>query len=105
MKASSEDKHQIRHLSVVIERPEASDIKQFKTENRYELLKKQAEKARQDLIDWLDQHGLNEQVERIGEATAFNVLFVDATDEVEARLKEAPGVKGVARADGFKLKF
>ena len=58
-----------------------------------------ADKQRKQLEEWIACEGLSEAVKSMGQATAFNVLFVQCTPEAAAALANAPGVVGVMPAE------
>jgi hypothetical protein len=90
---------EVVQVIVTIERPSASELQKLNRPERIRALRANTSRRRDDLIAWIEQEGLFEQVEKVGKATAFNLLFLRSTREVAERIKEAPGVAKVAVAE------
>lgn len=88
---------------VVIDRPDPDMLASYDRGQKFRLLQENSAARRDELIDWLADHGLTDQVASVGEPTTFNVLFVTATSLAAQRLTEAPGVLGVSQTAEFKV--
>lgn len=88
---------------VVIDRPDPDTLASYDRSQKFRLLQENSAARRDELVDWLTNHGLTDQVASVGEPTTFNVLFVTATSHAAQRLTEAPGVLGVSQAAEFKV--
>ena len=62
---------------------------------RYQRRQAAAQRHRDELEAWLHSAGLAGEVKDIGEATAFDLLFVRVTPHAAAALHDAPGVVAV----------
>jgi hypothetical protein len=87
--------HQVR-LSVQVQRPASDDLALYDRDTRVKKLQENARQRQQDILDWLDEHDLADQVSCFAPSTVFNLLFMDASPEVADRIKDAPGVVEVA---------
>jgi hypothetical protein len=88
---------------VVIDRPDPDALASYDRGQKFRLLQENSAARRDELVDWLANHGLTDQVASVGEPTTFNVLFVTATSRAAQRLTEAPGVLGVSQTAEFKV--
>ena len=62
-------------------------------------------RLREQLIGWIKEQGLLEEVAQVGEPTAFNMLFVVCTPRVAEQLVQAPGVVSVSPSKEFEVDF
>ncbi|MBN1660512.1 MAG: hypothetical protein JXA93_19100 [Anaerolineae bacterium] len=83
-------------VMLTLERPSHEELRRYSRRERYRALKSSAAGIRDELMRWIDEHGLASDVAQVGEPTAFNTLFVTSTRHAAERLVEAPGVVGVA---------
>jgi hypothetical protein len=90
-------------LAVQLERPSPKALDQYDRAQKYRILRDNTSQARDKLIAWIDDQGLSEEVYRIGDPTAFNLLFIDATASVAERLAKAPGVVSVSASEGMQV--
>lgn len=90
-------------MKVTVERPSAEELSRCDRGEKFRMLLERNGQHRAELIEWIQEHGLSDQVTRIGEATAFNILFVEGTPEAAQSLWDAPGVVSVDVTDGFPL--
>jgi hypothetical protein len=65
---------------------------------RYRRLRDNAQRHRAELQSWIDSEGLEGEVKDMGDALAFDLLFVTATPQGAAALNRAPGVVAVRPA-------
>lgn len=86
-------------VMVEIDRPPAAELEQLSRRARYRRLKDNARQHRTDLEAWVHREGLDDEVQTIGEATAFNLLFAVATPKAAEAMADAPGVVAVMTGD------
>jgi fructose-specific phosphotransferase system IIC component len=82
-------------VMVEIERPPATELEPLSRSARYRRLKANAQQHRTELEEWVHDKGLDNEVQTIGEATAFNLLFAIITPKAAEALVDAPGVVAV----------
>ena len=82
-------------VMVEIERPSQAELEHLSRSARYRRLKANAQQHRNELEEWVHDKGLDGEVQTIGEATAFNLLFAVITPKAAEALAEAPGVVAV----------
>jgi len=90
-------------LAVQLERPSPKALGQYDRAQKYRILRDNTSQARDKLIAWIDDQGLSDEVYRIGDPTAFNLLFIDATAKVAERLAKAPGVVSVSASEDIEV--
>jgi hypothetical protein len=90
-------------VMLTLERPERETMRGFDRAQKYRALKSSASGIREELVRWIEEHGLADDVADIGEPTAFNTLFVTSTPSVASQLAEAPGVIDVAPTGDFRV--
>jgi len=98
-KSEPELKNRLKRLVrsvVTIERPDAKALAQCSRAEKYRRLREHNGQMRTRLLNWIDEHGLSEEVLQVSEPTAFNTLFVVATRHALDELSQAPGVVQVA---------
>ena len=61
-------------------------------------LRDNAQRHRAELQAWIAREGLEDEVRDLGDALAFDLLFVTATPQGAAALNRAPGVVAVRAA-------
>jgi len=66
---------------------------------RYCRLRDNAQRHREELEAWIASEGLQGEVKDVGDALAFDLLFVTATPQAAAALNRAPGVVAVRPAN------
>jgi hypothetical protein len=86
-------------VALTLQRPPAGDLAHLSRVEKHRVLRENSSRLRSALIRWLDEAGMAGEVERVGEPTVFNTLFVVATPRVADELRRAPGVTSV-HADG-----
>jgi hypothetical protein len=98
-KSEPELKNRLKRLVrsvVTIERPDAKALAHCNRAEKYRRLREHNGQMRTQLLNWIDEHGLSEEVLQVSEPTAFNTLFVVATQHALDELSQAPGVVQVA---------
>lgn len=106
---SGQKRYQYRHDSemltfmLTLERPSPEQLTDYGRAQRYAALKSSARAIREQLMAWLQEQGLSEEVARVGEPTVFNTLFVTSTRGVARELSHAPGVIDVKPAEEFRV--
>ncbi|MGD8398256.1 MAG: hypothetical protein PVG11_05315 [Anaerolineae bacterium] len=90
-------------VMLTLERPEQEKMRGFDRAQKYRALKSSASGIREELVRWIEEHGLTEDVAEIGEPTVFNTLFVTSTPSAASQLAKAPGVLDVAPAGDFRV--
>ena len=98
-KSEPELKNRLKRLVrsvVTIERPDAEALAHCNRAEKYRRLREHNGQMRTQLLNWIDEHGLSEEVLQVSEPTAFNTLFVVATRHALDELSQAPGVVQVA---------
>lgn len=90
-------------VMLTLERPSPQDLSHFGRAQKYLALKSNATQIRGQLMDWLQERGLADEVLRVGQPTAFNTLFVTSTLGVAEQLTRAPGVVDVRPAEDFQV--
>ena len=83
---------------VTLDRPAPAQLADCTRGDKYELLLENTQQQRADLVHWIEEHELADEVLRIGASTTFNLLFVCCTQHAAAELVQAPGVKEVTIA-------
>jgi hypothetical protein len=90
-------------VMLTLERPSAEQLTKYNRAQKYAALKSSASEIRSQLVRWIDEHGLSEDVAQVGEPTVFNTLFVTSTPGAAEQLGKAPGVVDVAPAGEFQV--
>ncbi len=90
-------------VMLTLERPSPEDLVDYGRGDKYAALKSNASQIRNQLLEWIHQEGLDEEVARVGEPTVFNTLFVTSTELVAQELRRAPGVVEVRPAEEFHV--
>lgn len=88
-------------VMVQVARPAPEALEGAKRGEKYEALRENSLRQRERLVHWLEDEGLEDEVDRVGPPTAFDLLFVDCTLRVAERLPEAPGVIKVSQVSAF----
>lgn len=90
-------------IAIEVERPTTNELKDLSRGEKYTHLLKNTVDRRTHLIQWLREKKLLDQVHGIGEATAFNLLYMAATKGVAAQIQYAPGVVRVSNINEIKV--
>jgi len=93
------------NVLVEIEQPSPAALTRSHRGERYRRLRENADQQRRQLETWIAYAGLGDAVRSVGEATAFNLLFVQCTPEAAAALTHAPGVVGVMPAENLAIEL
>ena len=64
-----------------------------------EFLKKNAQRQRRNLVEWIEEHGLAGQVAKVGTPTSLSLIFIQCTPHAAQELMYAPGVTSIMLAD------
>ena len=88
-------------LILTLERPSTKSLNGMNRGEKAKLLNENSEHLRAELLKWLEEEGLANQVEKVGEATTFNTLFLKTTPYVAKMICAAPGVKEIADTNGI----
>ncbi|MXV82004.1 hypothetical protein F4X88_20695 [Candidatus Poribacteria bacterium] len=67
------------------------------------MLKANSVKRKDEIKAWIRAHGLDNEVFKIEEPTAFNMLFITCTPKVAKQLKHADAVVSVLRSPEFSV--
>jgi hypothetical protein len=106
-KRSSRKRYDIRSdmvtVMLTLERPSSEELRDYGRGEKYSVLKSNASEIRSQLLEWMRERGMDEDVARVGEPTVFNTLFVTSTKVVAKELRHAPGVAKVQPAEEFRV--
>ena len=92
-------------IMVMLERPPVADLHQKRGHVKDAALRANAKQQRDDLIDWVHEQGLANQLMRIDEPTSVNLLHIEGTSELAAALQCAPCILCVALVADFQLRL
>jgi hypothetical protein len=90
-------------VMVTLERPSSQELAGYDRNTKYQILRNNNIEFKEGLVHWIEEQGLSHEVAEIGDATAFNVLFLVCTPHVAERLLQAPGVVNVSLAGDFRI--
>ncbi len=90
-------------VMVTLERPSSQELAEYNRDRKYQVLRSNSVEFKEGLVHWIEEQGLSHEVAEIGDATAFNVLFVVCTPQVAERLVQAPGVVRVSLVGDFRV--
>ncbi|MBI1925115.1 hypothetical protein HYR99_12815 [Candidatus Poribacteria bacterium] len=82
-------------VEVTLKRPLSEELAQYDRRKKYSILRENAVKLKEGLLEWIKKKGLWAEVSQIGEPTVFNMLSVTCTPRVAEQLVRAPGVVSV----------
>lgn len=85
---------------VTLDRPLPASFAECDRGDKYAILLDNTQQQRSQLLHWIADHGLADEVLRVGAPTTFNLLFVCCTRHAADQLAKAPGVKEVTIAGG-----
>lgn len=91
-------------VMVTVERPPVGELAGQDRGAKYDALSSNSANRRDDILRWLGERGLANEVYEAGEPTAFNVLFLTTSPRVAELLRDAPGVLAVEPAPEFELR-
>jgi hypothetical protein len=92
-------------VMLTLERPSHDELGHYNRRDMYRALKSSAIDIREELMRWIDEHGLANDVAQVGEPTVFNTLFVTSTRHAARLLVQAPGVVNVAPTADFPVEL
>lgn len=97
---SSGDPHASQWLNIMVEftHTNSSDRDKLSRGERYRCLRADAQRHREELQAWIASEGLEGEIKDMGDALAFDLLFITATAQAAAALNRAPGVVAVRPA-------
>jgi len=79
-------------VMVTIDRPEPESLAGCNRQEKFDILLENAQRHRTELVAWIQEQNLADEVARIGAPTSFNLLFVQCTPHAATQLARAPGV-------------
>lgn len=88
---------------VKVNRPSSKELKGFNRAEKYKLLKANSVKRKDEIKAWIKAKGLDGEVFKIAEPTAFNMLFITCTPKVAEQLEHADAVVSVSRSPEFSV--
>lgn len=91
------------NVLVELEQPPSTELTKVHRGERYRRMRDNAGQQRRQLEEWIAYEGLSDAVKSMGEATAFNLLFVQCTPDAAAALAHAPGVVKVMLAENTAI--
>ena len=83
-------------VMVTIDRPEPESLVGCNRQEKFDILLKNAQRHRSELVEWIQKQNLDDEVARVGAPTSFNLLFVQCTPHAALQLAHAPGVVDIA---------
>lgn len=83
-------------VMLTIDRPAPERLAACDRRQKFDILLANAQHKRSQLLQWIQEHDLANEVARIGAPTSFNLLFVQCTPHAAAQLAHAPGVIDIA---------
>lgn len=92
-------------FTVRFSRPSPKELAGYNRTEKYNLLKANSVKHRDEIQVWIKNQGLSDEVFGIQEPTAFNLLFITCTPRVAQYLKDADGVINVSRSPEFSVEL
>ena len=83
-------------VMVTIDRPQPESLVGCNRQEKFDILLKNAQRHRSELMEWIQEQKLDDEVARVGAPTSFNLLFVQCTPHAAIQLAHAPGVVDIA---------
>ena len=83
-------------IMLTIDRPAPERLAGCDRKEKFDILLENAQRKRTQLVQWIQEQNLADEVARVGAPTSFNLLFVQCTPYAAAQLAHAPGVVAVA---------
>lgn len=77
---------------VTLQRPSSRELACCDRAEKYRRLREHNGQVRKRLLNWIDEHGLRDEVIQVSEPTVFNTLFVIGTRHAISELSQAPDV-------------
>ncbi|NWG20214.1 MAG: hypothetical protein HXY39_07775 [Chloroflexi bacterium] len=81
---------------VTIERPAPEALARCNRAEKYRVMRENSVRVREQLLAWIDQRGISNEVAQVSEPTVFNTLFLVATRRATELIAQAPGVVSIA---------
>lgn len=88
---------------VRVNRPSSKELAGVNRAEKYKLLKANSVKCKNEIKAWIKAKGLDEEVFKIEEPTAFNMLFIICTPKVAKKLEHADAVVSISRSPEFSV--
>ena len=88
---------------VRVNRPSSKELEGIGRAEKYKLLKANSVKRKDEIKAWIRACGLDTEVFKIEEPTAFNMLFITCTPKVAEQLEHADAVVSVSRSPEFSV--
>ena len=88
---------------VRVSRPSSKELAGVNRAEKYKLLKANSVKCKNEIKAWIKANGLDAEVFKIEEPTAFNMLFITCTPKVAEQLEHANVVVSVSRSPQFSV--
>lgn len=95
-----EDAQNFREVMVELDQPPPHELKHYDRSQKFHILRDHAEKSRSQIIKWIEENELTQDIVQVAQPTVFNLLFVMSTHRGIKELEKAPGVTGVFAANG-----
>jgi hypothetical protein len=83
-------------VMVTLDRPEPERLAGCNRQEKFDILLENAQRHRAELVEWIQEQQLDDEVARVGAPTSFNLLFVQCTPHAATQLAHAPGVVDIA---------
>lgn len=99
------NKAEMVDVILTLERPSSESLNGMNRGEKVKVLSSNSEQLRTELLKWLDEQGLSNEVDEVGEATIFNTLFVKITSHAAEMICKAPGVTEVAYTNGLHFEI
>ena len=90
---------------VTLERLPSTELTEYNRREKYRILQDYITKLRAKLTDWIDEHGISDEIAEVGKATAFNLLFVRCTENAAAILRNAPGIIDIVLTEDIPIEL
>lgn len=84
---------------IAFERPSSTTLKQLNRGDRFRTLIKRCEEQRANLLEWAMGHHLQDEILRVGEPTAFNMIFAEVSPRAIEQLLNAPEVEQIVQVN------
>ena len=88
---------------IKVNRPSSEELNGFNRAEKYKLLKANSVKRKDEIKRWITEQGLDAEVFKIEEPTAFNTLFITCTPKVAEQLEQADSVVSILPSPEFSV--
>ena len=92
-------------IMVMLERPPAAEVPQLSGSDKDADLSAYTKQQRDNLIEWIKEQGLSNQLIRIDEPSEVNLLRMEGTPTLAAALQYAPNILSVALVGDFEFRL